>query len=63
MLEGALNTPWTDATTNFHAINTTTGEQHWQFNTSASIGPPAVADGTVFFGTKKGRLYALESAH
>lgn len=46
-----------------HALDGASGNQLWEFDTSGVVvGSPAIADGTVFVGSRSGSVFAIDAA-
>jgi outer membrane protein assembly factor BamB len=43
------------------AMDAATGEELWRFRTGVTESPPLVVDGTIYFGSWDGKMYALDA--
>ena len=49
-----------DTSGGLHAVDAQSGQKLWDFSAPGILRVPAVADGTVYFGSDKGILYAVK---
>ena len=49
------------SSTDLHAVDASSGDILWSFDEGGSTSSPVIVDGTIYFGSTDGNLYAVEA--